>query len=78
MTTNDRIEAQNPYPQKDHRAEHIAQVIAAWNMKQQRDFCSQSSPSDMAGHHRMGRLCIHQIRELAEVVQAELAKKEEA
>ena len=58
-------------PDLSPEAKRIAQVIAAWNMKQ------------MGIHetdHRLcqkGHLCVHQIRELAELVQAELAKKEE-
>mgnify|MGYP001588061113 FL=1 len=59
-------------------AERIAQVIAAWNMVQNPAFTCWSDTGEGERWHPLGRLCVHQIRELAELVQAELAKKEEA
>lgn len=58
-------------------AERIAQVIAAWNMRQSDGWKLCKKDSDLQlPLHTLGHLCIHQIRELAEWVQAELAKKE--
>ena len=57
-------------------AERIAQVIAAWNMRQDETrLCREDTFGGLSDHFQ-GHLCIHQIRELAELMQAELARKE--
>lgn len=44
------------------KAEHIAQVIAAWNMRQDREMLCRKGADDSHWplKHTLGRLCIHQ------------------
>ena len=63
-------------PDLSPEAEHIAQVIAAWNMQQAMTKPANDPHTDYCWSIRQwGRLCVHQIRELAEWL---VAKKEKA